>query len=100
MRFRSRKREALYRIRRPLVAALLVERPICERCAMNPSDDIHEIVSRARGGSIVDRANLAALCRGCHVFVTEHPAVAEREGFSAASWERDKYTSDVEGMPE
>jgi hypothetical protein len=83
-----------------VTGALLVERPICERCGMNPSDDVHEIVSRARGGSIVDRANLAALCRGCHVFITEHPAAAEREGFSAPSWERDRYTTDVEGRPE
>ena len=100
MRFRSKKSEALYRERRPLVAALLAERPICERCGMNPSVDVHEIVSRARGGSIVDRANLACLCRGCHTFITEHPALAEREGFSAPSWDRSKYTTDTEGMPE
>ena len=32
MRFRSKKREALYRERRPLVALLLEEHPICQRC--------------------------------------------------------------------
>ena len=100
MRFRSRKREAIYRQRRPLVAALLAERPICERCGTNTSDDVHEVVSRAHGGSILDRRNLACLCRSCHTWLTEHPADAEREGFSAHSWERDRYTTEREGMPE
>lgn len=100
MRFRSRKRERLYRERRPLVALLLEEHPICQRCGTNLSVDVHEIVSRARGGSILDRSNLACLCRSCHIWLTDHPAAAEREGFSAHSWERDKYTTDWEGRPE
>lgn len=100
MRFRSRKREAIYRQRRPLVAALLAERPICERCGTNPSDDVHEVVSRARGGSILDSRNLVCLCRSCHTWLTDHPAQAEAEGFSAHSWDRDRYTSTWEGMPE
>ena len=99
MRFRSKKREALYRERRPLVALLLEEHPICQRCGINPSVDVHEIVSRARGGSILDRSNLACLCRSCHIWLTDHPAAAEREGFSAHSWERDKYSSEIEDMP-
>ena len=90
MRFRSRKREAIYRQRRPLVAALLAERPICERCGSNPSDDVHEVVSRARGGSILDRSNLVCLCRSCHTWLTLNPAAAEREGFSAHSWDRER----------
>ena len=100
MRFRSKKREALYRERRPLVALLLEEHPICQRCGTNPSVDVHEIVSRARGGSILDRSNLACLCRSCHIWLTDHPAAAEREGFSAHSWDRDRYTTEREGMPE
>jgi 5-methylcytosine-specific restriction endonuclease McrA len=99
MRFRSRKREAMYRQRRPLVAALLAERPICERCGTNPSDDVHEVVSRARGGSILDTSNLVCLCRSCHRWLTDHPAAAVDEGFSAHSWDRDRYTTDQEGMP-
>ena len=100
MRFRSKKREALYRERRPLVALLLEEHPICQRCGTNPSVDVHEIVSRARGGSILDRSIQACLCRSCHIWLTDHPAAAEREGFSAHSWERDKYTTHQEGRPE
>ena len=76
MRFRSKKREAIYRKRRPLVEQLLAERPICERCGTNPSTEIHEVVTRARGGSILDRANCRALCRGCHRWITEHPKQA------------------------
>jgi len=100
MRFRSKKREAIYRKRRPLVEQLLAERSICERCGTNPSTEIHEVVTRARGGSILDPANCRALCRRCHAWVTEHPKQAHEEGLMRHSWERDRYTRDIEGMPE
>lgn len=100
MRFRSKKREAIYRQRRPLVERLLEERRICERCGTNPSTEIHEVVTRARGGSILDPANCRALCRRCHAFITEHPKQAHEEGFMAHSWERNKYLTDEEGRPE
>lgn len=100
MRWRSKKREAIYRQRRPLVAQMLADKPICERCGMNPSTEIHEVVTRARGGSILDPLNLRALCRACHSFITLNPLIAEAEGFMAHSWERDKYTTDWEGLPE
>ena len=88
MRHRSAKREAVYRdTRRPLVARLLDERPVCERCWQARSVDVHEIKTRARGGSITDEANLACLCRPCHEFVTRNPAQAHREGFMRHSWE-------------
>ena len=93
VRFRSKKREAVYRERRPLVEQMLAEFPICQRCGTNPSDDVHEVVSRARGGSILDRANLCCLCRSCHTWVTLNPAAAHAEGLSAHSWERDQYTT-------
>ena len=99
MRFRSKKREAIYRKRRPLVEQLLAERPICERCGTNPSTEIHEVVTRARGGSILDPANCRALCRLCHFHITTHPKQAHEEGLMAHSWERDKYLSDEEGRP-
>lgn len=93
IRFRSKKREAVYRQRRPLVAQLLADHPICERCGSNPSQDVHEIVSRARGGDILDPANLRCLCRSCHTWITLNPHASYVEGFSAHSWERDEYTS-------
>jgi 5-methylcytosine-specific restriction endonuclease McrA len=94
VRFRSKKRQAVYaNERRPVVVRLMDEFPICVRCGTNPSDDVHEIVSRARGGSITDPANLVCLCRRCHSWVTTHPREATMEGWSAASWDRDKYTT-------
>lgn len=81
MRFRSRKQEALYRQRRTLVARLLTERPVCERCFSARSTDVHELLSRARGGSILEEDNLACLCRPCHSWVTTNPAAATAEGW-------------------
>jgi 5-methylcytosine-specific restriction endonuclease McrA len=88
MRFRSKKRERLYRERRPLIALLLEEHPICQRCGTNPSVDVHEVVSRARGGSIVERSNLRCLCRSCHTWIGLNPAKATEEGWSKHSWQR------------
>jgi hypothetical protein len=34
------------------------------------------------------------------MWVTEHPKQAEEEGFSAPSWQRDRYLTDWEGRPE
>ena len=81
--------EAKYRQRRSLVAQMLDEKPVCERCDQARSTDIHEVISRARGGSILDPANLVALCRQCHSFITQNPLVAHAEGWSKHSWEND-----------
>lgn len=88
MRHRSTKRAALYRNQRiPLVKELLERRPICERCSSARSTDVHEIKSRARGGSLTDVDNLAALCRPCHTWITDHPAAATLEGWLKHSWD-------------
>lgn len=47
---------------------------------------MHEVKSRARGGSILDEDNLACLCRTCHEWVTTHPAEALKEGWLVESW--------------
>lgn len=84
---RSKKRATLYRTERaPLVARLLADNPLCQRCHAALAVDVHEIKSRARGGSITDLANLALLCRTCHDWVGTHPAQAEAEGWSQPSW--------------
>ena len=44
-------------------------RPECNRRA----DDVHEILTRARGGSITDEANVVALSRACHDEITFRP---------------------------
>lgn len=80
--------ERLYRKeRRPLVAAFLDDHPVCAKCCQARAVDVHELKSRARGGSITDRANLAALCRRCHEWITTHPAEAEGQGWLVRSWQ-------------
>lgn len=100
MRHRSKKKEAEYRLRRPLVARLLEERPWCEACAKfaeydghatykrNRSSDIHEIVRRSQGGSILDEENLMAVCRPCHTRIGNHPQLAFDLGLAKHGWER------------
>jgi hypothetical protein len=44
-------------------------RPECSR----PADDLHEPLSRARGGSITDEANAIPLARECHDEITFRP---------------------------
>jgi len=43
--------------------------------------DVHEILTRGRGGSIVTEENVLALCRNCHHFITVEPAWAKENGF-------------------
>jgi len=87
MRFRSKKMEAKYRQRRPLVVRILTEFPVCQRCHMRASEEVHEIKSRARGGDILDPNNCAALCHNCHMFITTHPKLATEEGWLKSSWD-------------
>lgn len=88
LRRRSRKRERLYAtFRTPLVAALLADNPLCQRCHTAYATDVHEIKTRARGGSILDPDNLALLCRPCHSWITTHPAAGHDEGLMRHSWE-------------
>ena len=35
--------------------------------------DIHEPLTRARGGSIIDRGNMIQVCRMCHDWIHENP---------------------------
>jgi len=56
-----------------------------EECTTHATD-VHELKSRARGGSIVDPTNCISLCRSCHTYITTHPAWAEANGFALASW--------------
>jgi len=99
VRHRSRKREADYVQRRPLVRRLLTERPWCEACPVfaahdqkityvrQPSVDIHEVLTRGRGGSILEEDNLLAVCRGCHRRIGNYPELANELGLTRASWD-------------
>lgn len=86
LRARSKKTEALYRIRRSLVAALLAERPVCERCGSARSTDVHEPQMRSRGADITDPTQCVCLCRACHRWIHDHPAAATAEGWLIPSW--------------
>lgn len=99
MRHRSAKKEAEYRERRPLVARLLGERPWCEACPVfaahdgkrtyvrRPSVDVHELVRRSQGGSILDEANLLCVCRECHRRIGNHPQLAFDLGLARHGWD-------------
>lgn len=91
----SKKRAALLRKRKKLTEAMKEDGSVmCQfewktstaffeemvvRC-LRRADDLHEIVSRARGGSIVDPENVVPLCREHHRWVTEHPLEAAELG--------------------
>ena len=84
----SKKRMILNRERRQFVSELLRFRLMCEArirgCTMTPTD-VHEILTRGRGGSIIEPENCLALCRSCHFFITTEPAWAKQNGF-VVSW--------------
>lgn len=50
--------------------------------------DPHEPLTRARGGSIVDRDNVVMVCRAHHSWIHRSPIEAHRLGFLVHSWER------------
>jgi 5-methylcytosine-specific restriction endonuclease McrA len=88
VRYRSKKKEAEYKLRRPLVEKLLDEYPHCQACKVfadydgaatyiqNRSVDVHEIVRRSQGGSILDESNLMCVCRPCHSRIGNYPQLA------------------------
>lgn len=75
--------------RRRLVAEHLRLNPVCvyPGCGCDAAD-VHEPLTRARGGSIDDPSNMIGLCRRHHDYVHTHPAEAERAGLLRHSWER------------
>tara|TARA_R110000803_G_scaffold37598_13_gene81118 strand:- start:17483 stop:17908 length:426 start_codon:yes stop_codon:yes gene_type:complete len=96
---RSTKMKDKYVERRALVKDLLSERPFCEAClifaskdgkhsmvGINHSMDIHELVNRSQGGSILELNNLLAVCRLCHTRITVNPKEAELLGLHLESW--------------
>lgn len=86
-----------------MVKRLLEERPWCEACSVlaehegvtfyrvKPSTDIHEIFPRGRAGGVnndmwLQEDNVLAICRGCHDWITSHPADAEELGLLKSSY--------------
>jgi hypothetical protein len=107
----SERRQGLVSERRALVERVLAQRPTCEAPshlraivhglpredqdevvgalrASGPycrSSEVHEVLSRARGGSIVDESNVMALCHIHHAWVTAHPRLATMAGLMRSS---------------
>ena len=88
MRPRSKKQAKIYVERRKLVAKILAQNPLCLRCKISKATEVHEILSRARGGSILDESNCAALCHACHFWITTNPKEAHTQGWLKHSWEK------------
>jgi hypothetical protein len=100
MKRRSAKKEAEYRLRRVLVARMLEERPLCEACPVyakhdelvfyqrKRSVDLHELVRRSQGGSILDEDNIICVCRDCHRRIGNYPQEAFDLGLAKHGWER------------
>ena len=42
--------------------------------------ELHEPLTRARGGSILDPANTVAICRACHNWIHANPGLATEAG--------------------
>lgn len=99
----SAKRAAENRERRAMVTALWPERPLCVVYELSQvhsgvvpvevldgcgrwADDVHETLSRARGGSITDPRIAVPPCRSCHTAITPGPLWAQRLGLVRHSW--------------
>jgi 5-methylcytosine-specific restriction endonuclease McrA len=88
MRARSKKMAKKYVERRKLVEKILEEFPMCQRCQAKAATEVHEVLSRARGGSILDPSNCRALCHQCHFWITTNPAEAQASGWLKNSWDK------------
>ncbi len=70
----SAKRARQNRDRRAMIQRLWPERPPCARPGcVRSADDVHEPLTRGRGGSITDPDNAVPLCRPCHDEITFTP---------------------------
>ena len=89
MRTVSLRRAAENRIRRALLPR---DDTRCE-CQLEGcqgrATDLHEVKTRARGGSITDQSNAISVCRSCHCTITRLSGKSQwaiRHGWVAASW--------------
>lgn len=99
-RKQNKKKEEAQAERRKFVALILKERPLCQACKpfaahdnkvtynQHLSRDVHELVRRSQGGSIVDADNVLAVCRPCHVRIGNYPQLAFDLGLAKHGWER------------
>lgn len=93
----SVKRARENRVRAKIKSQVLRTRSVCEagqainavdrhhQCHRSP-DDIHEPLTRARGGSITDPDNMIVVCRACHNWIHQHPKAATTVGLLIHSY--------------
>lgn len=86
MRFASKKRAALLRERKRVTADMYGQPCEMPDCVQRVTE-VHEVLTRARGGSITDRTNMRGLCSEHHRYITEHPAWAAENGWMRHAWE-------------
>ena len=92
----SPKRAKAQRLRRTMVAEELATRELCEagaritqagydaRCH-GLAVELHEPLTRARGGPVLDPVNTVAICRSCHDWFHVNPAAATGLGLLVSS---------------
>lgn len=98
IRKQSAKRAKEQRLRSAFVKDIMERRLRCEagllivrnhpehRCQITPVD-VHEPLTRARGGSILDPDNALAVCRACHDWIHQHPAAAKDIGLLRSNYD-------------
>lgn len=81
---RSKKMSKIYVERRKLVAKMLKEQPHCsaniDGVCSAIAVDVHELLARSQGGSILDPENCVTVCRPCHTWIGDNPARATALG--------------------
>ena len=98
----SAKRSRENAQRRRVIAEVTSHRNMCEAGALIATADqkhrcqrigvdIHEPLTRARGGSITDPENMVVVCRACHDWIHHNPALATSLRLLVHSYEN-KYT--------
>lgn len=96
----SKKRQAENRKRRQILHAAYGPNPACHACPVyraagidtgcdGRADDGHEILTRARGGSITDPDNVIPVGRACHRRIDAEQDEALRLGLMRNSWDAD-----------
>jgi 5-methylcytosine-specific restriction endonuclease McrA len=91
----SKKRARENRERRAMVTRLYPERPRCACGCGRLADDLHEILSRARGGSITDPANCVPLARYCHDKATNEDPLFYDLSLVVHSWAAERAESEL-----
>ena len=91
MKPRSKKMAAKYVERRKLVEKLLKEHPQCEAqvpdVCTGKSVDLHELLARSQGGSILEESNIICVCRACHDFIGREVKQATEMGLRRSRYD-------------